>query len=468
MRELTLAEQIAFLHTLWLDAEFRRARLDDVARAGVMSHPGAALIFDGLMAYCREHGELPPPLLLADDVRHRASASGDAVLAAATKTAWRAMFGKQVTAASYCSSVLDERLREMAMERLRDAAEDADPNDEASRRAIREMALGLDAPGRPRVGDLRVDTFRPGTGRRCKQGAKKLYHVDWLDGMTMGGGADGDTLLMVIPSGGGKTTIGLQMAHGAAMVGKHTTIVYTEQSPATDPDIQLRQCVLASKAPRTVWMQINETIQDVPDDEADERWNLLVEARLTPGQLTHLRDGLDKWRSHVDLLDCVSHPIEDLDAFLVGLDEDWTARGIEPYTLVFDWLGPLFSSLAASRNLRSDREFRDLQQTTIKRIKGFCADRRVRGVFFHQTAGASVKPNTTGAPSASSFRGQESSTLPLLNTYSMAATTQFAEGLFWMVADKMRSAKQCRRRLRMDGLMCRVDEAREEKARIAT
>ena len=464
MRQLTDGEKVVLLQTLLHDNTFMKRHIKDVVRSRILDGGPGEFIADALFAYSSAHDSTPPTALLIEDLKARIKESGKPEIWHGMQEMWPRLFINVSPAKEYCESVIQETLRENTRESLISLLPAIDLGDSDNRDALRVMVDGLlDRSTSTGLAQAAIGSpFQEGYALREKRGKKRPYCLEWLDTMCGGGGADGDSLLMVIPSGGGKTTIALELAFANALEGHKNAIIFTEQDPFEDPDIQLRQNVLCSQAPRDTWELTREKLQEIPDEDVLSEYEGIVNGILTPSQFSKWDKGKQIWRDNVTILDCVKNPITDLRAFLNSLGEIWEQNGESPYLLQMDWLGPLFNSLASSTRIRSDQHFRQLVQDSIQLLKNFATKWCLRLICYHQVAGSQVKQNSEGRPTASSFRGAESTMLPYLFTFAMAATTQFADKQFWFVADKMRSAAQGKRRLRMHGDLCVIKSVREE------
>ena len=464
MRELFENEVVILLQTLYADPIFLKKHCNAVEETGLLDDNKAAhLVYAGIKAYYEQFGKAPDLRLLVEDVKAAVLHNKDRILLADMKRLWPQFVKDIKPVPEYCKKLILEATKEGSKDMVMQILPNLNLFDKEDRELVRDMMNKmLSEESEDDFSSRIVAPYGQAYMKMAGEGTKRPYNIGWLDELTGGGGADGDSLLMVIPSGGGKTTLALEMAFRCGEDGRHTTMLFTEQSPAADPDISLRQDVLGSGAPRKTWEKIRAVVRDTPVDDREAMYHQAIQDNLASGQYTLWYDNQNIWRNNVLMLDCVENPILDLEAFLAELEDAWTSNGITPYLVILDWLGPLAESTASSRFVRSDADHRRHIQWVVQTLVVFAQKWKIRFVCFHQAAGAVVKANTKGAPIASSFRAAESTTLPYRFTYAMAASTQFGDQNFWMVADKMRSYKQGRRRLKLDGEYCRVKPVAEE------
>jgi hypothetical protein len=193
------------------------------------------------------------------------------------------------------------------------------------------------------------------------------FGIDWLDRMTEGGMAEGDAMLFIAPSGGGKTVFGTQVAWSKAKLLKHVCYLSYEQLIETDvaADIMIRFYAMATRRSKNQFKNVDfRTLH--PDIIA-----ALNEMRQRYGRHTHTYDmsRADRGFGGVDEIRSV-------------LDAE-TRKGQRPELMIVDWVQTAVGRYMAAKQIK-DAEMTTQMDIFARDFALMCRDEKINGIMLQQ------------------------------------------------------------------------------------
>jgi len=253
--------------------------------------------------------------------------------------------------------------------------------------------------------------------------------LQFMDNALDGGAAPKECILLVAPSGGGKTTIGMQLS--AYRVARHSHVVYLSTEQALEGDMAMRQAMLGAQAPRSVLKKGRHA--------------------APPDVLERLEVAKNEWKTYFHFVDCRKKAggpnmrIEDLFAPIDRL----LAMGQQIDLVVLDWWGRLRSRMLMQMQRSSDARDRnaasDWLDTLIQGIK----DRNSRLLVLHQVKGA--KAGMGANAKVTTHDAQEDSNLNNLFEFGFAVGKLDSDNRTKINCDKARSSARTSGELELDG-----------------
>jgi len=420
------------------------------------SFPPALFIWQSMEQYWRKFHVAISMNLLKMDLVQRLESIGDVTLALEVQKILVKLKANDTLSEEYCTRMLNAVAADICRQNLLNILPNlnmADPVDVLNLKQATKDILTEDAETQP---DTEVKSLFTNLGSSLREDIKRPLYIQWLDDMLGGGMSDGEMLSFIIPSGGGKTTLCLQMCEAAMRYGHHVTLVSTEQG--AEADMKMRACIRASGISGRSWENVQRDLQNYAREEAEQHFDEIMKKHIPEPNIKRLELVRAEWDQYLQFLDYSSTPITSVEVMLNDLAQRWEKRGKAPYLLALDWFGPMIDSILQHAYLRSDTVERRILNLTIKTIHNFVKEWRLRFVMFHQMAGANLKANFSGKATASSYGASLSKSLPFYFQYSMAATQQFADQRFWLVADKARRTRQQKKLLKLYGDMYYIDQ----------
>lgn len=277
---------------------------------------------------------------------------------------------------------------------------------------------------------------------------KYTLHIGWMDDLFDGGLMKGDSVGWVMPTAGGKTTMVWQAAYKHALAEEHAVVTTFEQNYSED--LMLRNCVLASGAPRSIWAKVypEKGVVDLLQlpEENRRRYNELIELINT---YVHVVDDFTEEgmpiRSIRELYD---------KSFQQAYDEDPNA---DVMLFEIDWWGPLKTRLLTSMpsTFKGESMFRFYQQECQRAFKIQSQEHEVRTFVFQQLSGKESAKRSGGH--MSSHNAQEDKSFNNMFDYGVVTSKPDpTTGSMTAVVDKARGAKSKKIHLIMDGNYCLI------------
>jgi hypothetical protein len=195
--------------------------------------------------------------------------------------------------------------------------------------------------------------------------------VNFLDNALDGGGQIGDFVGFLAPSGGGKTTMAIQIC--AAQVSRKRHVVYFQTEQGVEGDIALRTFVQATMVERKHWK--------------DGWYRAPAFARASFQRVA------EDWKTYYHvfpLRDAMPKSIAELFSYV----EDLRDGGKAPLYIVIDWWGDIRDALIENvANTQSEAVVRRVSRVWLKEIKTRAAQLNCIPFLLHQLSGeAAAKP----------------------------------------------------------------------------
>lgn len=200
---------------------------------------------------------------------------------------------------------------------------------------------------------------------------REEFGEPWLDDLTGGGMADGDAMLFIAPSGGGKTVFGTQISWRRAQRGRHAVYCSYEQETDTG-DILLRYFAMATGIPRSEFE--GKSMAEMPIEVQHK----FQEAREAAGVYTHIYDmsGSEQgWGGVSDYYEIV---------------KDERAAGRPPTLLVVDWVQTAVLRYMGAQGI-PEIQLSQRMDTFTREFAMLCRDEHIQGVLLQQMDTASQR-----------------------------------------------------------------------------
>lgn len=253
--------------------------------------------------------------------------------------------------------------------------------------------------------------------------------IGFIDNALDGGMAPKECALLVAPSGGGKTTIGMQMA--AYRVARHSHIIYLSTEQALEGDMAMRQAMLGAQTTRS---QLKKGKKAAP-----------------PELIARLDAVAHEWSTYFHFVDCrkrrdnSTFRIEDLFSPIDRL----ISMGIQIDLVVLDWWGRLRNRMIMQMQSGSDSRARNASSDWLDTLIQGIKDRNSRLFVLHQLKGASAGKGAKAK--VSTHDAQEDTNLNNLFEFGFAMGTMNADNEAFIGCDKARSSAKTEGYLVLDG-----------------
>jgi RecA/RadA recombinase len=312
-----------------------------------------------------------------------------------------------------------------SMDKVRDALDEVD-----DRVTLRETLHGaLQEVNNNVFGDIEDQNPFSDILGNLQMSSRNPTGVDFIDEILDGGVRVGEVLGFVIPTSGGKTTLGLQFADACVRQGEHAAILSSEQG--LKGDITVRCFTLASRGHQRDFKD--------PENMVPEVKAKLMEAQPAWNKYFHF---FDQRQLSVDTMQGAFNPIYQL-----------KEKGMLPRIVVIDWWGRLKNRIMAAQPYRlSDNQLRNLSQQLLQEVKDQTEILGVTTVVLHQMAGAVAERGPKHKPSSHS--AQEDKNFNNMMDFCFTVSKKDPHDNVWLRADKARSTANNEQRLKLDGGHC--------------
>jgi RecA/RadA recombinase len=287
---------------------------------------------------------------------------------------------------------------------------------------------------------LKIENPFTNIAHYVQEAARRPTNLPFMDRILDGGLCVGESIGILAPSGGGKTTMGLQFAAGQVEQEEHVLYLSTEQ--ALRGDLAVRLFVLASRAER-----------------ADFRYGY---KGLSPDILNTLDKVSPLWEEYFHFVDCYSKKdnIKSIDDIFTPLNELIEA-GKRPKLVIIDWWGRLrdYLTLNNKDSARSDSDQRMMNRNWLHRVKKSAENKNLSVVVLHQLAGSEAGKSAKHV--ASSHKAQEDSNFNNMFDWAFVLSKKDSTDMVTMVADKARAAANTKVSLHLDGPHCKFTTGKD-------
>ena len=274
-----------------------------------------------------------------------------------------------------------------------------------------------------------------------------------LDEQLGGGMAKGEKALLVIPSGGGKTTLGLKLLKMSAMAGRKAGMALLEQP--IQGDILLRQCVHFSGSTRSEWRPY---VDACGDRAAMGQPPPRMEDYLSERTLQEYQRTITLFSRRLVLYDFAhsnsASSITGLRSIYEHVRRHDQMTGILTELLIIDWWGVLRDRIVMSMEGRfGEMAIRSRVRAELSNMAALNKEYGdIRLIMFHQLGGAASRKQ--GRVTAKD--SQEDANLDNYFDHAFAANTADAHGRALVSHSKARSSTKQDFRWQMDGERCDI------------
>jgi len=269
-----------------------------------------------------------------------------------------------------------------------------------------------------------------------KQGIRFPSGISWFDYLMNGGGAAGEMVCIIAPSGGGKSTLAHQFVNEQVEQQEHCPYISAEQE--LEGDFALRQAVLSTKSTR--------------DDWDNKEWHEVDEKLRT--QLEKMRPLHEEYFHFYDFVNTEILSMRTLMEPVYRLK----AEGKCPKYVIIDWWGVVRDSFIASKglNMGSDQK-RTLQRLLLKRLSGMAKELGVVLIIFQQLSGQAASKGSKARQS--SHDAQEDKNFNNYFDFAITIGKKDEKDMVRLMADKARRCANTEVWLKLDGGACRFINA---------
>ena len=394
-------------------------------------HPDLEFVFRVLSMYYREFQQLPSRevlLMEMDGLNQQSTAPFDPGLLKSFSDVLEGWYAEDDWADEYVKSVITEAARLATKELLLEQVSDNDDIQEIQaflQRAEREFSSDV-------FETLSIETAWTDVSGAMREMQKERLGQSFIDTALDGGSAPGEAVLLVAPSGGGKTTLGMQCAAAQVASSKHVVYLSTEQR--LQGDMAIRQFVLGTGASRREFAR--------------------GYAGLSSEVLERLDAVKDQWLEYFHFVDCRKSTrsitcIEDVFSPIDALIE----QGKEPSLVILDWWGRLRSRLVMQQDRMSDNRFRHASADWMDTFLDGVRERRGRSLVLHQVSGAAAQKGPDAL--LTTHDAQEDKNLNNLFEFGFALSKLNSDQQCKINCDKARSAAATTGLLQLAGEYCK-------------
>lgn len=272
--------------------------------------------------------------------------------------------------------------------------------------------------------------FYLSTVKRYKTG------VPFIDTILDGGLQLGESAGILAPSGGGKTTLGMQIAHGQVIRNEHVAYFSTEQK--LKGDLSTRTCVVATTRPRS---DFNKPYRELPF-EVQEALCKVAPLWQRYFHFYDISDPITPIRSIQDVFRPVSKLIDE---------------GKPPKIIILDWWGRLRDHMVIHADIANETALRRSSRDWLHTVKQEAERLGVSAILLHQLSGEQAEKSSNHKPSTHS--AQEDKNFNNMFDWAFALGKLDGKNEAFFIADKARAAARTNVKVRLDGAHCRFTYA---------
>jgi hypothetical protein len=255
------------------------------------------------------------------------------------------------------------------------------------------------------------------------------FGVDFLDEVLDGGTTKGEMIGILAPSGGGKTSLALQIIYTQLLAGKHILHISTEQG--LKGDITRRLCMMLTGQDRNVFKGASFAALEPSVQQTIKT----CQERLKG--LYHFWDFKNDKHSF-DSAEALFNPIRQLQE-----------RGMFPDLIILDWWGNMKDALEANTFQTADNSGqRRFSRNLLTEIRRGAEDYGVVPVIFHQLSGEASAKSSTSIPSTHS--AQEDKNFNNMFDYCFAISQRDSDEIATLNVDKARGAARTKVAIQLD------------------
>lgn len=255
--------------------------------------------------------------------------------------------------------------------------------------------------------------------------------VSFIDNMLDGGVQAGELLGIIAPSGGGKSTLAMQVSHGQVIREEHVVYFSTEQK--LRGDLAVRTCVLATTRPRSDFRKSYKELSPAVQDDL---------LRVTPSwkRYFHFFDVSDKEK-----------PVKSIRDFLAPVYRLVEEKKV-PKIIIVDWWGRLRDYMIMHCDETNETAIRRLSRNWLHHFKQEAEALGVSIILLHQLSGEQAERSAGHKPSTHS--AQEDKNFNNMMDWAFAIGKMDADAEAHFIADKARAAAKSEIKIKLDGPRC--------------
>jgi len=398
-------------------------------------YPDLEFVFKVVEMYFQEFQQLPSKevlLMEMDGLNQQSSSPFASSLLQGFGEVFDVWYESDDWADEYVKSLITESARMVAKEELVAQVTDNDDIGEIQtylQRAERDFSSDV-------FDSLAVETAWTDVAGSMREMKKERLGQSFIDTALDGGSAPGEAVLLVAPSGGGKTTLGMQCA--AAQVASQKHVVYLSTEQRLQGDMAIRQFVLGTGASRREFAR--------------------GYSGLSKEVLSRLDSVKDQWLEYFHFVDCRKSTraitcIDDLFSPIDALLE----QGKRPSLVILDWWGRLRSRLVMQQDRMSDNRFRHASSDWMDTFLDGVRERKGRSLVLHQVSGAAAQKGPDAL--LTTHDAQEDKNLNNLFEFGFALSKLNSDQQCKVNCDKARSAASTTGLLQLAGEYCKFISA---------
>jgi len=407
------------------------------------------VIWDSTKAYGEQYRKCPSDQMLKDDLQGRTVFKGVNVDLAHVFKILEEVFqaDERTLNQKYANDTIAEIRDDTALVDMHKALVHNPDNAKATLIKIADSIRVAPAQGAKLIRNV----FSLGSQEMLRTLKRLPLYINFLDRSLAGGMAIGETLGFVIPSGGGKTTLGLQMCESSVLVNQKVAYFQFEQS--LEGDLFMRVNVLASGVSKKLWEKYVQHLDDpVP---------MKLEDFMDAASLDRFNKTQPLWNANFLFYDYSdkSIPITSINQIFEEV-EKIRAGGEEVTLVIIDWWNALIRRLLSHSGDMSDPKVRAFRASVAEDFKQGCKRHGVRGVVFQQMSGEGCQKSLKMLPSSKD--SQEDKNFDNYFDYCYAfSQIDPKTGIITIKADKVRSVAKSIFKVLMDGEYCKLKDAQD-------
>jgi len=426
-------QRLFMSHILNMRIFIEQAR-EDISRVGMFKgYPEMCAVWDLLCEYYDSYQEIPSLSLIELELPNFMPKYGlTEVDARSLMPVLKALAENKQLDEAYFRDQIEHRKREVVLQELASDLSSAEASDNRTTQLLEGAIRNLQDSS---FDSIEEENPFDSLSENLSTVMKMPLGIDFLDDILGGGAARGELMSLLAPSGGGKTTIGFQLAASCVDKGRRVVMLGTEQS--IKGDLTVRACVLATGRPRSTFRNgYNSLSQEVLSDLAvsAERWK----KNFSYFDFSN-KQRVSSLKSVRQLFDPVIRMI---------------SEGRPPDLVILDWWGLAKNMLIAGHSLRTDSEIKRMSLNWLHELKSIAENSIDCPLFIlHQLAGAVAERGSKHKPSSHSAQGDKD----FNNTFDFAFTISkmdLATQVATLTADKSRGAARTEVEIRLDGAYC--------------
>lgn len=257
---------------------------------------------------------------------------------------------------------------------------------------------------------------------------RERTYIEPLDELTLGTAA-GELVGIIIPSGGGKSTIGWRLAKERASRQKPTIYMSLEQP--RKGDFQIRWHTITTDSHSKYW-------RNGWDEAPEDLKNKFLESKKIYDPYFKFFD-LQNPRVQISSIKHMMSWIKDLEKY----------QGFSTHTLIIDWWGRLRNKMVASNQFRSEQARRFAQQEWMGELKSYSVALGLHTILFNQLQGAKARSANTRV---SQNDGQEDTNWGNMCDLCIVGNKADDNYNYDLYADKFRMGAKGQVRVHLDGV----------------